>query len=143
MVGRFELMVEAAAMVEKELTIVGASAIEDKLQVDLCCCCICGVLCRLNVFLFRAEQAVDFAISGRIICSFLSSIHFLSFLHSFPFFSPFLSFLSSISFLHSFPPFLSRCLVALLSGLISLSGGGARDTRRPRQRWHQNLGPHR
>ena len=33
-VGRFELMVEAAALVEKDLTIVGASAIEDKLQVE-------------------------------------------------------------------------------------------------------------
>ena len=36
MVGRFELMVDAAALVEKDLTIVGASAIEDKLQVKTC-----------------------------------------------------------------------------------------------------------
>ena len=31
-VGRFELMVEAAALVERDLTVVGSSAIEDKLQ---------------------------------------------------------------------------------------------------------------
>ena len=48
---RDELVAEAAELIEKELTIVGATAIEDKLQeVGICVCCT-AVLCSGRYFI--------------------------------------------------------------------------------------------